>query len=116
MTDQADSLLVIWSSPHPETALNLAFMYAGNARNRGWWERVRLVAWGPSQPLLLGNDAVRERLEDLDAAGVELYACRACSDEYGLSDDLEALGLRVEHTGQMLTEALKSSRWRVVTF
>jgi hypothetical protein len=46
---------------------------------------------------------------------VELVACKACSDSYGVSDNLEELGVEVKYMGRPLTDMLKGD-WAVVTF
>ena len=47
-------------------------------------------------------------------AGVKLRACKACSDAYGVSTNLEKLGVTVEYMGQPLTELLKNNNCRVI--
>ena len=39
--------------------------------------------------------------------GVKLLACKTCSDLYGVSDDLEKLGIEVKKMGVPLTELIK---------
>ncbi len=110
-----DSLVVIWASGDREVARKMVFMYTKNARLRDWWGRVRLVVWGPSAQLLSVDRELQEELEDLKAAGVELLACKACADLYGVTDKLRALGVEVIFMGQPLTEMLKSG-WTCLTF
>jgi hypothetical protein len=111
----SDSLVVIWSSGDREVARKMVFMYTKNARLREWWSRVRLVVWGPSARLLSVDQELQEELEELQAAGVELLACRACADLYGVTDKLASLGLEVIFMGMPLTEMLKSG-WTCLTF
>lgn len=49
-------------------------------------------------------------------AGVELFACRACADNYGVSDKLSNLGIDVKYMGVPLTEILKKGDWKTLTF
>ena len=49
-------------------------------------------------------------------AGVKLMACKACADMYGVSNDLEKLGIEVKFMGQPLTEYLQNNDYRVITF
>ena len=49
-------------------------------------------------------------------AGVELFACKACADNYGVSDKLAGLGIDVKYMGMPLTEILKKSDWKTITF
>ncbi len=110
-----DSLVVVWTSGDREVARKMVFMYTKNSRLRDWWGRVRLVVWGPSAQLLSADPELQEELEELKAAGVELVACKACADLYGVADQLRALGIEVMFMGQPLTEMLKSG-WTCLTF
>ena len=47
--------------------------------------------------------------------GVELVACKACADSYGVSEALEAFGVEVKYMGVPLSDMLKQD-WKVVTF
>jgi hypothetical protein len=109
------SLFIIWSSADPEVAHNLAFMYAHNSLARGWWERVRLVIWGPSARLACEDESVADKLRTMMADGVEVWACRACADNYGVSERLEELGAKVVYVGQPVTDMLRQG-WRQLTF
>ncbi len=117
MTEAANdqSLFIIWSSADPEVAHNLTFMYAHNSLARGWWERVRLILWGPSAKLVCQNAAIREELKTMMDNGVEVWACRACADNYGISETLKGLGVEVVYVGQPVTEMLKTG-WTQLTF
>lgn len=110
-----DKLVVIWSSADRDVAQKLVFMYTKNSKLRDWWEKVDLVIWGPSAKLITHDLELQEELEDLKAAGVELLACKACADMYGVSEKLEALGVEVIYMGTPLTDYLKSG-CKVITF
>ena len=109
-----ESLCVVWTQSDPEAAVNMAFMYVKNALLKGWWPRARLVVWGPSAKLLSENEELQDHLVDVKAAGVELYACKACADNYGVAGKLEELGITVIYTGELLTGMLKDG-WKVLT-
>jgi len=103
-----DSLAVVWVTRDREAAMNMVFMYTKNSKLRKWWGKVTLIIWGPSGPLLVSDPELQKELKALKEAGVELQACKACSDRYGISDQLTALGVEVKYMGQPLTELLKS--------
>lgn len=107
MTQINDHLYVLWTSADREVALNMAFMYTTNARRRKWWDAVTLIVWGPSARLLAEDAELGERIEEMKAVGVELLACRACADNYGVSDRLMQLGIEVIYMGEPLTRILK---------
>lgn len=48
-------------------------------------------------------------------AGIEVVACKACTDSYGISDEVEKLGIEVKFMGQPLTHILKQNT-KIITF
>jgi hypothetical protein len=114
-TPVSESIAVIWSSGDREVAKKMVFMYTKNSKLKGWWGHVRLVVWGPSAQLLTTDLELQEELEDLKAAGVELQACKACADLYGVTDKLKSLGIEVIYMGVPLTQMLKMG-WTCLTF
>lgn len=109
------SLFVIWSSADPEVAHNVAFMYSHNSLLREWWDRVRLIIWGPSAKLAAEDEEIQDKLAAMMNDGVEVWACRACADNYGVSDKLESLGFNVVFVGTPVTEMLTDG-WKQMTF
>lgn len=108
-------LCLVWCAADREVALNMVFMYGLNARLKGWWDEVRLLVWGPTARLLAEDRELQAVLEDLKAAGVELWACKACADRYGTSGALAALGLRVFYVGEDFTRTLQGGDWTILT-
>jgi len=106
---------IIWSSPDPEVALNMVFMYAENSKLYQWWDIVRLIVWGPSAKLLTEDADLQKEFKSLKQVGVDLVACKACADRYGVSDDLSKMDVAVVYVGEMVTEMLKSN-WKMITF
>ena len=108
MGTEKKSLAVLWTSGDREAALKMAFMYTLNAKLKGWWEEVIFIVWGPSARLLSRDRELQERIGQMKEAGVVLEACKACADLYGVSGDLEALGIEVKYMGVTLSEYLKA--------
>ena len=108
-------LAVLWTSGDREVALKVAFMYTLNAKTQGWFDEVTLIVWGPSSNLLAHDPELQDHVREMAEAGVEVVACRACADSYGVSEELESLGIEVKYMGVALTEMLKGD-WEVLTF
>ena len=108
-------LMVLWTSGDREVALKMVFMYTFNAKKRGWWDQIRFVIWGPSSKLLSEDQELQKGIKDMMEAGVEVQACKACADLYGVSDKLESLGIEVKYMGVPLTDMLKGG-WTSLTF
>ncbi|MFO8010798.1 MAG: DsrE family protein [Dehalococcoidia bacterium] len=110
MTDDHDALAILWTSGDREVALKMVFMYTLNARIHKWWDDITLIVWGPSAKLLSEDKEIQASISQLKEAGVTLEACRACSDQYGVSSTLRDLGVNVKYMGIPLTEYLKSGK------
>lgn len=115
MSENKDKLVVLWTSGDKEVAFKMVFMYTLNAKLRGWWKDITLIAWGPSTKLLSENAEVQTYYGRIKNSGVELLACRACTDEYGVTKILEDLGATVIYMGEPLTEYLKNDI-KLITF
>lgn len=108
-------LMVLWTSADREVALKMVYMYTYNAKKRGWWDQIRFIIWGPSSKLLSVDLELQAEIKKMMEFGVEVLACKACADLYGVSDKLEALGIGVEYMGVPMTDMLKQG-WTSLTF
>ena len=102
-------LYILWTSADPVTADKMVFMYAINSMAHDWWEEVTLIVWGGSTKLVSENEAIQRRIQEAQEAGVQVTACKGCSDQLGVSEQLEALGIEVQYLGVSLTNLLKSN-------
>ncbi|HSR74830.1 MAG TPA: DsrE family protein [Sulfurovum sp.] len=110
-----DKLLIVWSTAEIEVAKKMVLLYSSVILPRGYWDRAHLMIWGPSARLLSENIELQEMLRGVKETGVELSCCVVCSDEYGVTEKLGAMGIEMTHTGEILTNALKED-WKVITF
>lgn len=113
--NQPNKLVVVWTNGDREVAIRMAFMYTLNSKLKEWWSDVCLIIWGPSAKLLAEDTMLQEYVGKIKDAGVELLACKACSDSYGVSEELENMGIIVKYMGVGLTEFLKDEDTRVIT-
>ena len=65
--------------------------------------------------LLLEDPDIQAKIKDMMDDGVEIWACRACADNYGVSEELEAMGINVIFVGTPVTTMLKEG-WKQLTF
>jgi hypothetical protein len=110
-----DKLLIIWSTSEIEVAKKMVLLYSSVILPRGYWDEAHLMIWGPSAKLLAENEELQEMVEKVKETGVKLSVCVVCSNDYGVTQQLEAMGVEAIHTGEFLTEALKKD-WKVITF
>ncbi len=102
----SSKLAVVWTSGDRDVALKMVFMYTLNAKSRSWFNDVTLIVWGPSSKLLSEDAQLQTEVAKMKDAGIELVACRACADGYGVSERLEELGVEVKYMGVPPTEML----------
>jgi len=108
--EQKESLLVLWTTDNKETVENMLFMYSHNAMKQNWFDEVVVLVWGPSQKLLLNDEALQGYVRNMQESGVRFIACKACADNYDIADPLSELGVEVFYTGQFMTDWLKSGK------
>jgi hypothetical protein len=110
-----NKLLIVWSSGDIEVANKLVLLYGSVILPRNYWDEATIMIWGPSAQLLACNESLQEKVKTIMETGVHFNCCVVCSDEYGVSQTLETLGVELMHTGEMLTHALQND-WKVITF
>lgn len=115
VSNEPSKLVVVWTSGDREVALKMVYMYTYNAKKNAWWDKIRFIVWGPSSKLLSEDKELQDYLHKIKDVGVEVLACKACADMYGVSDKLEEIGLEVKYIGKDLSEMLQSG-WTSLTF
>jgi len=110
-----DKLLIVWSTAEIEVAKKMVLLYSSVILPRGYWDQAHLMIWGPSAKLLSESIELQELLRIVKETGVEVSCCVVCSDEYGVTEKLDSMGIEMIHTGELLTSALKED-WKVMTF
>ena len=81
-------------------------MYAYNAKKKGWMEDVKVIFFGPSEKLAIQDEQISNKIEEM-LPQVEVFACKACSDVYNVSKELEELGVIVEYVGARQSDLIK---------
>lgn len=98
-------LLVVIASGNREKVLT-ALMYAKNTIKYGWIEDVRVIFFGPSENLLVGDSDVTASAIELASLGQPI-ACKFLSDRDAISERIEDLGITVDYVGSMIADLLK---------
>jgi hypothetical protein len=108
-------LAVLWTRGEREMADTMVYMYVRNAKLNSWWRHVMLIVWGPSAKLLAEDPGLQEKTRELLEIGVDVEACVACAELYGVTEKLKALGVTVRGMGLPLTEMLQDESWAVLS-
>jgi hypothetical protein len=102
----SDKLAVILASSDRKV-LEMGLVYARNVAARGWMEDMKLFFFGPSEVAIATDPDLQELVKTIVSEGTVPRACKWCSDKYGVSDMLEALGCVVEYIGSPVSEAIR---------
>ncbi len=100
-------LNILWVNDNPHTAHNMVFMYGINSKKMGWWDDVDIIIWGASAKLAAEDEGIQEKIKLAIHNGVRMIACLGCAANFGVVDELKALGVEVRYYGVELTEILK---------
>jgi hypothetical protein len=111
----SDTLVVVWSSGDPEVAEKACLMYAHAAKKYNWFNEVILIVWGPSEKLLSGNGMLKEKVAAMKKDGIIVEACVACSNMYGVTNDLKSCQVDVKGMGVPLTKYLKRG-YKIISY
>ncbi|MDA3957487.1 DsrE family protein [Oceanispirochaeta sp.] len=105
-----NELYILWTNDNLITSEKMVFMYALNAKKRGWWDKITLIIWGSTAKLSAENEMVRTKLKEMMEEGVRVSACKACAEQLGVSENLEELGVELMYWGEGLTEIIQSGK------
>jgi len=113
---QKENLLIVISSDNIDSIMKFPLLYGGVSLPRGYWKRVHVMFWGASIQVVQNHQVVQEKVQTMMADGVEFSSCIVCAQEYNALETLEAMGIACNHTGELLTTALKNDEaWAVMT-
>ena len=103
-----DKLNILWTNADILTSEKMVMMYATNSMLSKWWDAVTVIIWGATAKLVAENEDIQTHIKMAQQAGVQFSACKACTDQLGVSAQVAALGIEIIYWGEGLTEILKS--------
>lgn len=109
-----ENLLIVISTDNKDSILKFPLLYGGVSIPRGYWKRVHIMFWGASIKTVVKSKKIKSKIKELQKDKVEFSSCIVCAEEYKAVKKLEKLGIVCNHTGTLLTKALKSKKWAVL--
>jgi hypothetical protein len=106
----SNELFILWTNADEITFDKMVNMYARNSILERWWDKVTIIIWGRTALLVAKSKLVQEGIKQLLHIGVNISACKACSDQLGVSGELKELGIDISYWGQGLTTILKENQ------
>jgi len=111
----ASKVFVLVSSADREVALEVGLVYPLNASKNHWMDEVKVIFFGPSEKVAANDAEVQGRIKELLDVGIEVLACKWCSDRMNITEKLEAIGVRVIGVGPFISNLLNDG-WTSLTF
>jgi len=105
-----NELMIVWTTDNMDTVENMICLYALNAKKKGFFDEVTLLVWGASQRLLSEDESIKAKVKEMIEAGVKVVACKKCSENMGIEENLQSCGVDVFYTGELLTDWAKSGK------
>lgn len=105
-----EKLTILWTSGEKDVALKVVLRYIDNLLEKQVWSELELIIWGPSVQLAGDDEMVKLKLENLLTKGLKAKACIVCADEYGVSQNLESVGIVLEMVADELTRLIQDQR------
>ena len=98
-----------------EQALEVGLIYPLNCVKNKWLEEMRVIFFGPSEKLAAFDKQVQDKIKEIKGYGIEVLACKWCSDHIGITPQLEAHGITVVYVGPIISQLIKDE-WAQLTF
>ena len=111
----ANKVFCIISDSDREQALEVSLVYPANCAKNKWLDEVKVIFFGPSEKLAAFDRQVQEKIKELKDHGVEVLACKWCSDHMGITAPLTAQGITVVYVGPIISQLIKDG-WAQLTF
>jgi hypothetical protein len=115
MNTNMNNIVILWTSGDPEVAEKVCLMYTKAAKKNGWFDEVVLVVWGPSAKLLSENQMLQDKIKAIQELGVQIEACKRCTDMYGVTDQFKKMNIDAKGMGNQLSNYLKEG-WHTLSF
>jgi hypothetical protein len=110
-----DKLLIIISTDNIDSIMKFPLLYGGVSLPRIYWKELHIMFWGASIIQAKENKQIRQKVIEVQKTGVKFSSCIVCAQEYNAVEKLEELNIQCNHTGELLTHALKDDSWSVLT-
>ncbi len=101
-------LNILWTNADPITSEHMVFLYAINAKKRGWFEKVNLIIWGSTAALAVDHKRINQLVKEAMQVGINVIGCIHCAKALGKEEALTDMGIKLSAMGMPLTDILKN--------
>ena len=102
----SDKICVVIASSD-RRVIKTALQYARRTVTEKFMNDTKVFLFGPSEEVIAYDTELQDFLKRYLDVGKEVLACKWCSDDYGVSDTLTELGVKVEYIGVLVSKAIE---------
>lgn len=92
---QMKKLVILWTSVSEDNFFNMIVPFALSSQREEWFREVVVVIWGASAQTIAMTPAIKTELGIFINEGIKVKCCLQCADKYGVTNDLEKLGVSI---------------------
>ena len=104
-----NNLHILWSNDNQHTSQFLVFFYATQSKVHKHWENVTVILWGAPVKTITENKVLQEELHLAKLAGVHFSACTSCANKFGVTEQLQELGVEIFPWTEPFTQLVKQN-------
>ncbi|RLB27667.1 MAG: hypothetical protein DRH11_18350 [Deltaproteobacteria bacterium] len=102
----SDRLCIVISSSDRQV-IKTALQFARRTVTEKFMADTKLFLFGPSEERVAYDIELQDFVKRFMDAGKQVIACKWCSDNYGVSERLQGLGIEVKFVGEFVSGAIK---------
>lgn len=102
----ADKVVVVLSSKDRDVLL-WGLRYSWRSVESNYLDDVKVVALGPSEKVISEDPDLQEMIKRIQEQGKVVSACKAFSDEEGITDQLSELDIEVDFVGAIIGKLIR---------
>jgi Uncharacterized protein conserved in archaea len=105
-----EKLTILWTSGEKDVATKVVLKYVESLVEHKFWKEIEVMVWGPSVKLVCDDDTVKTKVTKLISSGIVFSACVVCADDYGVTNILTQMGIKLEMMGEKLTHLIQEQK------
>ena len=102
----SDKICIVVASSD-RRVIKTALQYARRTVTEKFMNDTKVFLFGPSEEVIAYDTELQDFLKRYLDVRKEVLACKWCSDDYGVSDALTELGVKVEYIGVLVSQAIE---------
>lgn len=110
-----EEINILWSTKDRDVFIESIVPYASTYFDKETEQDLVLIVWGPAIKVLAEDEALQNRLASMIDEGLKVRTCRFLADQYGVTEHLIELGIKLGTTDEILTKPLTEGNKDIIS-